>query len=44
MEKKDNKCHLGLDFRFTILKDFQPLSKEEMKEEEKMEVIIEKNI
>jgi len=39
MEKKDNKCHLGLDFRFTILKDFQPLSKEEMKEEEKMEVI-----
>ena len=39
MEKKDNKCHLGLDFRFTILKDFQPLSKEEIKEEEKMEVI-----
>ena len=39
MEKKENKCHLGLDFRFTILKDFQPLSKDEIKEEEKMEVI-----
>jgi len=39
MEKKENKLHLGLDFRFTILKDFQPLSKEEAIAEEKMEVI-----
>lgn len=39
MEKKDNKCRLGLDFRFTILQNFHPLSKEENIEEEKMEVI-----
>ena len=29
MEKKDNKCCLGLDFRFTILQYFTPVSKEE---------------
>jgi hypothetical protein len=39
MEKKENKLHLGLDFRFTILRDFQPLSKTEINAEEKMEVI-----
>ena len=39
MEKKDNKCHFGLDFRFTILQNLQPLSNEENIEEEKLEVI-----
>ena len=29
MEHKDNKCCLGLDFRFTILQYFIPVSKEE---------------
>ena len=39
MEKKDNKCHFGLDFRFTILQYFYPLSKDEIIEDEKLEVI-----
>ena len=39
MEKKDNKCHFGLDFRFTILQYFYPLSKNEIIEDEKLEVI-----
>ena len=39
MEKKDNKCHFGLDFRFTILQYFYPLSKEEIIEDEKLELI-----
>ena len=29
MEQKDNKCCLGLDFRFTILQYFIPVSKED---------------
>ena len=29
MEQKDNKCCLGLDFRFTILQYFTPVSKED---------------
>ena len=39
MEKKDNKCHFGLDFRFTILQYFYPLSKDEIIEDDKLEVI-----
>ena len=39
MEHKDKKCHLGLDFRFTILQYFQPLSKEEIEDDDKLEVI-----
>ena len=39
MEKKDNKCHIGLDFRFTILQYFYPLSKDEIIEDDKLEVI-----
>ena len=39
MEYKDKKCHLGLDFRFTILQYFQPLSKEEIEDDDKLEVI-----
>ena len=39
MEQKDKKCHLGLDFRFTILQYFQPLSKEEIEDDDKLEVI-----
>ena len=39
MENKNNKLHLGLDFRFTILQYFEPLSNEEMKEDNKIEVI-----
>ena len=38
MENKNNKVHIGLDFRFTILQYFNPLSEEEKKEEEKIEV------
>lgn len=39
MEHKDKKCHLGLDFRFTILQYFQPLSNEEIEDDDKLEVI-----
>ena len=39
MEKKDNKCHFGLDFRFTILQYFYPLSKDEIIKDDKLEVI-----
>jgi hypothetical protein len=39
MEHKDKKCYLGLDFRFTILQYFQPLSKEEIEDDDKLEVI-----
>ena len=39
MEKKDNKCKFGLDFRFTILQYFYPLSNEEIVEDNKLEVI-----
>ena len=39
MEKKENKCHFGLDFRFTILQYFYPLSKDEIIEDDKLEVI-----
>ena len=39
MGKKDNKCHFGLDFRFTILQYFYPLSKDEIIEDDKLEVI-----
>ena len=39
MENKNNKLRLGLDFRFTILQYFEPLSKEEIKEDNEIEVI-----
>ena len=39
IENKNNKVHIGLDFRFTILQYFNPLKGEEIKEEEKIEVI-----
>ena len=39
MEKRDNKCCLGLDFRFTILQNFIPISEEENEEENKTNII-----
>ena len=39
MEQKGNKCCLGLDFRFTILQYFLPLSKEECIEYDKSDMI-----
>ena len=43
MEQKNNKCSLGLDFRFTILNSFIPISEEENKEENKNDIIAFKN-
>jgi len=43
MEQKNNKCSLGLDFRFTILQSFIPISEEENKEENKNDIITFKN-